>query len=288
MGSLLEARNTVQWLPSESALPMRSVQKGSRVAGIFFLVLGTAGCLAFLITDATHSLYASVLSGVIMVTMTGMFVIFGAAFAWVGLHQLVARAAITIRDGEVAVERTTVIGRERWREALDHYLGVSRSFTYLSGHADAGGGSSHARTYYEIHLRHPDPAKDVLLFQASGLGSRELWERAWHRLATTLSLPPMEETAEGPQAVGLPPAATPRQAAPTPPGGQRLTVSQTPHGLQVFHPHLGILARRPDPGIQRHVFRRAAHRRIGDRGPARPVLSRLRHSGAGRRLQVAG
>ncbi len=158
MGSLLEARNTVQWLPSESALPMRSVHKGSRVAGIFFLVLGTAaalGCLAFLITDATHSLYASVLSGVIMITMTGMFVVFGAAFAWVGLHQLVARAAITIRDGEVAVERTTVIGRERWREALDHYLGVSRSFTYLSGHADAGGGSSHARTCYEIHLRHP-------------------------------------------------------------------------------------------------------------------------------------
>ncbi len=239
MLSLLEARNTVQWLPSESALPMRSVQRGSKVGGLFFLVLGTVlalGGAVFLITDTTHSLHASVLSAVIVVVMTGLFVVFGALFAWVGLHLLVAKTAITIRDDEVAVERTTVLGHVRWREPLDRYLGVSRSFSHLTGHTGAGGGSSHSRTYYEIHLKHPDPAKDVLLFQTSGLGSRELWGRAWRRLAATLSLPVLEETAEGPQPVG-PPRRDPQPQAAAPPLGRRLIASQTPGGLQVSHAH---------------------------------------------------
>lgn len=184
-------RNKIVWTPDERILPMRSVQRGSRIGGAFIVLFSLAWCGA---------LYASIIMGTIKkgadIPMTLFLFVFslpGLVFLYAGLSSLFGRTEVTLGSDTVGVVRKGVGRSRRWEEPLRAFTGVLRRAV----HHQSDNGPDY--TEYQILLAHSDPQKEVRLFNARSSAG---WESAWRSFAELLRLPLLDESELGIYRVG--------------------------------------------------------------------------------------
>jgi hypothetical protein len=184
-------RNTIVWTPDEHTLPMRSVQRGSRIGGAFMTLFSLAWC---------GVLYASIIGGTIKkgvnIPMTLFMLVFslpGLVFLYAGLRSLFGRTEVTLGSDTVQVVRKGVGGSRRWVEPLRAFTGVLRRAI----HHTSDDGPDY--TEYQLLLAHSDPEKQVQLFNSRSSAD---WESAWHSFSGLLGLPLLDESELGVYQVG--------------------------------------------------------------------------------------
>jgi hypothetical protein len=184
-------RNTIVWTPDEHILPMRSVQRGSRIGGAFMTLFSLAWC---------GVLYASIIGGTIKkgvnIPMTLFMLVFslpGLVFLYAGLRSLFGRTEVTLSSDTVEVVRKGVGRSRRWVEPLRAFTGVLRRAV----HHTSDDGPDY--TEYQLLLAHSDPEKQVQLFNSRSSAD---WESAWHSFSGLLGLPLLDESELGVYQVG--------------------------------------------------------------------------------------
>jgi len=180
------SENKIRWTPGEHVLPMRSVRSGPRMAGLFVLLFSAVWC---------GFLYASLVMGTLekgfdlpMTLLLLLFSLPGVLSFLMGLSLLLGRTETTLSSDGVETLRKGVSRSRRWKEPLRAYTGVLRRVERLQSRNHSG------FTEYRILLVHPDAEKEVSLFES---GSPTGWESAWHRFASLLGLPLLEESEQG-------------------------------------------------------------------------------------------
>jgi len=178
--------NRVHWEASGRVLPLRRVERGSRVGGLLALLFGLAwaGGLIGLLVIATLEEGPDLPKALMLL----LFALPGAFVLYFGLGQLVGRYSVRIDGEAVTVIRRGVRGETRWREPLSAYAGVLRE----ANRHDSEHGASY--TDYRVLLAHRDPERQLELFRVHSPGG---WEEAWRGYAELLGLPRLEERAEG-------------------------------------------------------------------------------------------
>ncbi|MBN1382072.1 MAG: tetratricopeptide repeat protein [Deltaproteobacteria bacterium] len=180
-------KNRILWTPSESTLPMQTLQRSSVIGGIVVSLFAAAwfGGLLTMIVLATLKEGPDIAMSIMML----LFASPGALFLYFGLSMIVSNRGIFITRENVQVTDRSLFRKTDWLEPLSGYTGVLRKMVYYSG----GKGHS-SRTDFLILLAHADIKKQIPLFQSP---SSKHWHAASERFADVFQLALLEETQEG-------------------------------------------------------------------------------------------
>ncbi len=189
--SVFEARNRVRWEPGESILPMRTVQKGSWIFGLFAVLFGLAWCLALglsIVFGTTEEGLRPRTTILLVAMMTP-----GELFLLFGLYQWRARRRVLLERDCVRVTERGLRGSRSWTEPIANYSGVLQRVV-----RNRGGRGGSGTTRHEVLLVHDDPRREILLFASlGGVGAEALRERTWRSFAVLLDLPVLRENSTG-------------------------------------------------------------------------------------------
>ncbi len=180
-------RNAVVWTPGETTFPMSNYERKSRWFALFVSCLGFAATylpLHALYSDwKEHGWFWSFL------LLRLPYLAAGIGMSLFGVSRFYARRLFTLRKEEVECDEIGIFGREHWKESTRKYEGTLKQIKFYSG-----GRAGRARFYYEVILKHPNPAKSVVLFRSY---SWRPLEEAWRRFAKIFSVHALEQTAKG-------------------------------------------------------------------------------------------
>ena len=179
-------RNKIVWTPSDRVLPMRSIQRGSRIGGAFLILFALAWC---------GVLYCSIVMGTLkegadipMALFLLFFSLPGLLFLYLGLNVVFGSTRVTLDSDSVEVLRKRIVHSTLWREPIHSFTGVLRRVI----HYQSSDGPDYSE--YLVLLVHTDPNKELRLFDSrSSVG----WETAWREFAKELQLPLLDESEEG-------------------------------------------------------------------------------------------
>ncbi len=150
-------------------LPLKHQIKGSRGLGIFLIIFSSfwGGMPTFFLIQSIRE--GKFNPGILIALI---FTIIGIGLFLFGLNQFFTKGQLSITSDKVTLSRSSLFGREEWREFLQGYEGILYRSEYHSGSKN-----SPSYTLYILEMQHKDPKKKVVLYQARlREGIREKWE----------------------------------------------------------------------------------------------------------------
>jgi hypothetical protein len=179
--------NAIRWAPSEGTFPMSHLSRPSRWAAVGWTGVGMAATvLPLQAVISEWRILGWQWSGLLLRLP---FLMAGAAIFIFGASRFYCRRLYTVRKEEVECDQIGILDRFHWKESIRRYEGTLKQFKYYSG-----GKAGRARLYYEVILKHADPAKSVVLFH--GYSWKPL-DEAWRRFAKFFQVPALVETPKG-------------------------------------------------------------------------------------------
>lgn len=163
-------------------LPVEIDLKGSKGLGAFLVVFSLVwgGMPTFFLIQSL--LNGSFDPGMLFILL---FSIIGFGLFLFGLNQFFTRGRQCIHSDCIEMDKSSLFGKQKWRESINNYEGVLYRSEYHSG-----GKNRASYTLYIVELHHPDKKKIVRLYQSkSSANFRAIWED----YCRTLNMPALEE-----------------------------------------------------------------------------------------------
>lgn len=162
-------QNQVKWDPSESILPMKSVNTGSFIGGLVFILFGVVLSVGFIYIFIGQIIqHGFNLNAVIMLLI---FMIMPLISLLIGLCIVFQQDITEITPEKITYTSKGLFERKEWQEPISNYDGVYR--TFLSNSKNT------ITSSFLVRLRHKnDSSKNVSLF----------WSPAWSEDVITEAL----------------------------------------------------------------------------------------------------
>ena len=193
VGRDVSPSNRIVWVPAEGYLPMKQIKEGNRLGGAIALFIGFVW-VSFFINKMMEALERTILPPellmIILVTLPGFFVLL------YGISQYIYYEETAIDHDSISWKRRGLSGSREWLEPISNYRGVLKQHSYWTRDDTTRHGS---RMIYSIRLIHDDPAKEIVLYEATSgmLMPPPDWVAKWKQYAGLLRLPVVEKTESG-------------------------------------------------------------------------------------------